>query len=103
MYNDYGIVLVVSPLISLMYDQVASLEVRGIPAITTHDAKAESLVLQRECRLVYTTPEAVLNKWKEPLRRIHAAVGVKLIAIDEAHCVSEVRILAHVRALPGVV
>uniref|UniRef100_A0A1B0D8Z1 DNA 3'-5' helicase n=1 Tax=Phlebotomus papatasi TaxID=29031 RepID=A0A1B0D8Z1_PHLPP len=82
--------LVVSPLISLMEDQVSALEVMNIEAVflgtAQKDREALSKVYQGEYRLVYMSPEYITNN-QDVL--IHLAPQLTLIAIDEAHCVSQ--------------
>jgi ATP-dependent DNA helicase RecQ len=88
-----GLTIVVSPLISLMQDQVAAAGSRGIPAAALHSALTldeRSRVLGRvregALRLLYLSPERLARAAPE-LRR---AAGVPaLLAIDEAHCISE--------------
>ena len=88
-----GLTLVVSPLIALMKDQVDALEANGIPAgfINSAQTSAEfSNVVRRvragEIKLLYVAPERVV----EPrFAGFLATLDVSLIAIDEAHCVSE--------------
>jgi ATP-dependent DNA helicase RecQ len=85
--------VVVSPLISLMADQVTALERRGVAATYLNstlspdesNARVERL-RRREVRLLYVAPErlAVGNTVT-----LLSQVGVDLLAIDEAHCVSE--------------
>eukprot|EP00292_Cryptomonas_paramecium_P023662 CAMPEP_0113709564 /NCGR_PEP_ID=MMETSP0038_2-20120614/29641_1 /TAXON_ID=2898 /ORGANISM="Cryptomonas paramecium" /LENGTH=155 /DNA_ID=CAMNT_0000635463 /DNA_START=61 /DNA_END=525 /DNA_ORIENTATION=- /assembly_acc=CAM_ASM_000170 len=87
--SENGLVVVISPLISLMHDQVSALTSRNIPATSTNDKASENLDYVRGCHLLYTTPESALGRWKDKLKDLHNTVGVKLIAIDEAHCVSE--------------
>jgi len=88
-----GLAVVVSPLISLMQDQVRALMRRGLPAAylnsqLSRDARRAVLaaVLERRVRLLYCAPErlASLSRW---LRRRN--VPVSLLAVDEAHCVVE--------------
>jgi ATP-dependent DNA helicase RecQ len=90
-----GVTLVVSPLIALMKDQVDALRARGIPAVAlTSAAGAEE---QREIldgiragmyTLVYVAPERFRSpRFVEALRAI--AANIALVAIDEAHCISE--------------
>ena len=88
-----GLTLVVSPLIALMKDQVDALEANGLPAAFINSAQTPDELAQTvrrvragEIRLLYVAPERVT----EP-RFAHflAALNVGLIAIDEAHCVSE--------------
>jgi ATP-dependent DNA helicase RecQ len=85
--------IVISPLIALMNDQVDALTARGIRAAAIHsqldddDRRAAIGALGRgELALLYVSPErAVLDGTKRMLRR--APIG--LVAIDEAHCVSQ--------------
>jgi ATP-dependent DNA helicase RecQ len=85
--------LVVSPLIALMEDQIAQLLERDIPAVAIHagiqGAALEAAVAQIKtgaCRLVYCSPERLQSyRFRELLPWINPA----LIAVDEAHCVSQ--------------
>src|SRR5215467_2402143 len=90
-----GVTLVVSPLIALMKDQVDALRARGVPAVAlTSAAGAEE---QREIldgiragmyTLIYVAPERFRSpRFLDALRAIAGRLG--LIAIDEAHCISE--------------
>ena len=89
-----GVSLVFSPLIALMEDQVAALKKKGIAAEyinSTLDSKTrrqryESLA-RGEYELIYATPERM---YKDEFTRALEAVagGVKLLAIDEAHCIT---------------
>ncbi|XP_028141726.1 bifunctional 3'-5' exonuclease/ATP-dependent helicase WRN-like isoform X2 [Diabrotica virgifera virgifera] len=87
-----GVTFVISPLISLMEDQVLALKVANIPAclLGTANRKQETTISEIEenkYRLVYLTPEFccgdldLLVKWSKTLE-------VVLLAVDEAHCVS---------------
>ncbi|MCL4309616.1 MAG: ATP-dependent DNA helicase [Actinobacteria bacterium] len=88
-----GTTLVISPLVSLMNDQVASLTARGVPATylaSTLDAAEQRRRLDAmaggEYRLVYLAPERLaLPGFRSLLDRIDCP----LIAVDEAHCISE--------------
>ena len=88
-----GLTLVVSPLIALMKDQVDGLEANGIPAgfINSTQTSAElSQVVRRvragEIKLLYVAPERA----NEPrFTDFLQTLSVSLVAIDEAHCVSE--------------
>ena len=88
-----GLTLVVSPLIALMKDQVDALRARGIAAARLDSSLpgAEARELYRaigegEVRLLYVAPERLTNEgFVHRLRRIQIA----LLAIDEAHCISE--------------
>ncbi len=84
--------VVVSPLISLMKDQVDALRSIEYPAVALHSglAPAERDQMQRrvrdgQCRLIFVSPERLLTPpFLDLLRRI----GVHSFAIDEAHCIS---------------
>ncbi len=85
--------IVLSPLISLMKDQVDALEARGLPATFINSSLTSSQVADRlarvqrgEIKLLYVAPERF--DFGSAGERI-AAVGVSLLAIDEAHCISE--------------
>ena len=88
-----GLTVVVSPLIALMRNQVAQLQAYGIAAgalnsSLTRDETAALLdaVSNRSLRLLYVAPERLaLGDTKAMLQR----AGVSLLAIDEAHCVSQ--------------
>jgi len=88
-----GLTLVVSPLISLMQDQVGALRRRGIAAAYVNsqlDAKQRRVVLDAgvngQLSLLYCAPERLASL----TRRLRAAdTRLSLFAIDEAHCISE--------------
>ncbi|MEM9549115.1 MAG: DNA helicase RecQ [Bacteroidota bacterium] len=87
-----GITLVVSPLIALMNDQVLNLEQSGVAAACLHSnmTPEESLGIERrinagEIKLLYMSPERINHPNTQSYLR---SLNVKLIAIDEAHCVS---------------
>ena len=86
-----GTALVVSPLISLMKDQVEGLLANGIPATTLNSMMPEEernrvcqLCIQGKVKLLYISPERVISELHWLLPRI----DISLIAIDEAHCIS---------------
>jgi ATP-dependent DNA helicase RecQ len=88
-----GLTVVISPLIALMKDQVEGLQASGVPAtflnstLSAAESKARFRGLYRgEFKLLYLAPERVmLSGFAERLPEL----GVRLIAIDEAHCISE--------------
>lgn len=88
-----GLTVVISPLISLMKDQVDALERRGVPAAFINSTLGVSDVADRlararrgELQLLYLAPERMdAGRTIDQLRDI----GVALLAIDEAHCISE--------------
>src|SRR4030042_2766699 len=87
-----GMTLVVSPLLSLMKDQVDSLLEIGIPAARLDSTmsmpeKAETYdrLRRHELKLLYASPERVLM---EGFLDLLKSAGVSSVAVDEAHCVS---------------
>ena len=88
-----GMTLVVSPLISLMKDQVTALKEAGIPAVCLHSAMTEEerksayfQVKDGRCKLLYTAPERL----EVPgFQKLLTGCTISLLAIDEAHCVSQ--------------
>jgi ATP-dependent DNA helicase RecQ len=88
-----GLTVVVSPLISLMQDQVAAAEARGIPAacltsgLTTEEQGAvRRRLAEGRLRLLYLSPER-LERFAPELRA--AGIRPALLAVDEAHCIAE--------------
>jgi ATP-dependent DNA helicase RecQ len=86
-----GTALVISPLIALMHDQIRSAQAMAIRAasLTSADADRESTARRfraGELDLLYVAPERATG---EAFRRLLDGVALALIAIDEAHCVSE--------------
>ena len=86
-----GTALIISPLIALMHDQIRAAEAFGIraAALTSADSnRAETVEKLREgaLDLVYVAPERATG---EAFRSLLSQVKLSLIAIDEAHCVSE--------------
>ncbi|GAX75931.1 hypothetical protein CEUSTIGMA_g3374.t1 [Chlamydomonas eustigma] len=84
--------IVISPLISLMEDQVQALKARGIKACFLGSAQnskeVKEAAWQGAYQLVYLTPETALA-CKDNLSMLQQRRGISLLAIDEAHCVSE--------------
>ncbi len=87
-----GITLVISPLISLMKDQVAALKQAGVPAAYINSALTPgqcNLALQRaaqgQYKIIYVAPERLLTP---NFLRFTSLCPPALIAVDEAHCVS---------------
>lgn len=88
-----GVTVVVSPLIALMQDQVTQLRERGVQAaalhshLDQHESRAVvDALLEGSLTLIYVSPERAA---KASFRRLLARVEVALVAIDEAHCVSQ--------------
>ena len=87
-----GTAIVVSPLISLMKDQVETLQANGIEAeaLNSGNDPSADLVIRRRClqgsiKLLYISPEKLLSEIDYLLSHIH----ISLFAIDEAHCISQ--------------
>ncbi|MAF77738.1 MAG: DNA helicase RecQ [Halobacteriovoraceae bacterium] len=88
-----GITIVISPLISLMHDQVLNLEQNGIKGCFLNSSQsyeekeqARSLLLSGEAKVLYISPEGLLAG---VLNSLLGELEISLIAIDEAHCVSQ--------------
>ena len=88
-----GVTIVISPLISLMRDQVDALNDAGIPAAyvnTTQGGDEQAMVLaqaaQGDIKLLYVAPERLET---ERFRNFATRVTISLVAVDEAHCVSQ--------------
>src|SRR5262245_62330014 len=86
-----GVALVVSPLISLMKDQVDGLRVDGVEAAylnSSQTAEERDAVLaslrENRCRLLYVSPERIAGDGGPALRRLLKQSGVRFIAVDEA-------------------
>ena len=87
-----GTAIVISPLISLMKDQVESLCTNGIAAaaLNSNNDETENMQIRRSCmegklKLLYISPEKLLAETNYLLRDIH----ISFFAIDEAHCISQ--------------
>jgi ATP-dependent DNA helicase RecQ len=91
-----GLALVVSPLISLMKDQVDTLVANGVPAACYNSSLSsgqKSSVLaglrSGRYRLLYVSPERLVGEGSEAFRDTTLARGVSFVAVDEAHCISQ--------------
>ncbi|KAM6269951.1 bifunctional 3'-5' exonuclease/ATP-dependent helicase WRN [Porphyrio hochstetteri] len=84
--------IVISPLISLMEDQVLQLTMSEIPACLLGSAQSARNITQGvkagRYRVIYMTPEFCSGNLKL-LQDLNQTIGVTLMAVDEAHCVSE--------------
>lgn len=88
-----GITLVISPLISLMKDQVTTLNQAGIHAAFLNSSltpgqyrKALSLMVQGRYRIVYVAPERLLT---ESFLEAAGQISISMVSVDEAHCISQ--------------
>ena len=88
-----GITLVISPLISLMKDQVNSLTQAGIPAAYLNSsltARQYRLALERAqqsaYKMIYVAPERLMT---EEFQRFVQSTEISMVSVDEAHCVSQ--------------
>src|SRR5450432_3922880 len=88
-----GLCLVISPLIALMKDQVANLKKKGIPALSIYSGMSYAEVVKtlRNARhgnfkFLYVSPERLET---ELFLEYLPAIDINLIAVDEAHCVSQ--------------
>ncbi|KAK6782743.1 hypothetical protein RDI58_020539 [Solanum bulbocastanum] len=95
-----GVALVVSPLLSLIQDQVMGLAALGIPAfmLTSTTTKENEKFIYRalekggdELKILYVTPEKISKskRFMSKLEKCHHAGRLSLISIDEAHCCSQ--------------
>uniref|UniRef100_A0A8D2MQS0 DNA 3'-5' helicase n=1 Tax=Zonotrichia albicollis TaxID=44394 RepID=A0A8D2MQS0_ZONAL len=83
--------IVICPLISLMEDQVLQLTMTGIPACFLGSAQSKQVkdsIRGGQYRVIYMTPEFCSGNL-ELLQDLDRTVGITLIAVDEAHCISE--------------
>lgn len=88
-----GLTIVVSPLVALMQDQVAALKLAGVAADTINSSKTreDNIAAWRraaagETRLLYLAPERLMT---ERMLSALAKLDLRLIAVDEAHCISQ--------------
>jgi len=80
----YPLLIVISPLIALMEDQVRQISAMGIPAV--HFSSASS-VLPDSVNLIFISPELATVKLRSILRTVRSRLAG--LVVDEAHCVSE--------------
>jgi ATP-dependent DNA helicase RecQ len=91
-----GLTLVISPLISLMKDQVSALRDAGVPAAFLNSsltageyADTISRAAQGEYKILYIAPERLRRGFPAQLAESSGSPGIALVVIDEAHCVSQ--------------
>jgi len=88
-----GMTIVISPLISLMEDQVASLREAGVPSACLHSNLGQQAyfdtidaIRNGEVRLLYAAPERLLT---DMFLSLMDSVAIAMVAVDEAHCLSQ--------------
>lgn len=90
-YMQEGTVLIVSPLLSLMQDQVENLKARGekrvvaLNSLTPYSERRRIFDQMGQYRFIYTSPEMLQNN---DVMRALMSVDISLFVVDEAHCVS---------------
>ncbi|MBR3629392.1 MAG: DNA helicase RecQ [Oscillospiraceae bacterium] len=108
-----GLTIVISPLISLMQDQVTALRTNGVPAAFLNSSLDEDTyrrtlqqVFRGEIRILYAAPERLET---QSFQTIAQEIPVSMVTVDEAHCVSQwgqdfrssyLRILGFLQQLP---
>jgi ATP-dependent DNA helicase RecQ len=113
-----GLAVVVSPLISLMKDQVDTLTGNGVPAAYYNSSLAPDVrasvaagIREGRYRLLYVSPERLVGEGGDTFLAMLSRAAVSFVAVDEAHCISqwghdfrpEYRQLGRLRSLfPGV-
>ncbi|XP_072440024.1 bifunctional 3'-5' exonuclease/ATP-dependent helicase WRN [Chiloscyllium punctatum] len=86
-----GITIVISPLISLMEDQVLQLNMSNVAACFLGSSQSKNLsheLTKGHFKVVYMTPEFCSGS-VSLLKKLDDSVGITLVAVDEAHCISE--------------
>jgi ATP-dependent DNA helicase RecQ len=92
-----GLTVVISPLIALMQDQVDRMKANGLPATFVNSTlnslervQRERSVLRGDIKLLYVAPERLVSgNFLSFLDQVDRTIGLSLLAVDEAHCVSE--------------
>ena len=87
-----GTAVVISPLISLMHDQVEALKANGIPAEALNSGNDinDETIIRRRCesgdlKIIYVSPEKLLSE----IPYLFSNIKISLFAVDEAHCISQ--------------
>ena len=87
-----GTAVVISPLISLMHDQVEALKANGIPAeaLNSGNDVTDDVIIRRRCeagelKLLYVSPEKLISE----IPYLFSNIKISLFAVDEAHCISQ--------------
>lgn len=91
-YKETGITLIISPLISLMQDQVSQLQRmglgKGIALNSTYDRRSQAYILGHlaDYQYLFISPEMLL---KNQVIRALQQINIQLLVVDEAHCISQ--------------
>ena len=92
--SEEGFVIVISPLLALMNDQIDALQQNGIPALALNSEKSDienrqtmELLMQGKVKLLYISPEKLLSEIDRCSETITSRIC--LFAVDEAHCISQ--------------
>ena len=93
--GNHSVVLVVSPLISLMIDQVVGLKAVGVSASilnTTGGSIPKALLATEDdltkCSILFSSPEALVSsKWREVLEKPSISGRIVAVVVDEVHCI----------------
>ena len=87
-----GTAVVISPLISLMHDQVEALKANGIPAeaLNSESDTIDETIIRRRCmagdlKIIYVSPEKLIKE----IPFLFSNIKISLFAVDEAHCISQ--------------
>lgn len=91
-----GLAVVISPLISLMKDQVDTLVGNGVPAASYHSALAPDVrskvaagIREGRYRLLYVAPERLVGEGSDGFASLVGQRPLSFVAVDEAHCISQ--------------
>ena len=92
--EPWSVVIVVSPLQSLMHDQVLSLRSKGVAAVIAGNDNGDTVkadIVNGRFQVVYTTPELLLSdrSWTDVFRSPSLCERLVALVIDEAHCVKK--------------
>ena len=92
--EERSVVVIVSPLIALMKDQVSAMKRRGVKSVYVGDCESEdavAAVCSGAYQLVYMSPEALLTdqRWRDMLLSAIYTENLVGLVVDEAHCVKK--------------
>ena len=88
-----GVTIVVSPLLSLMKDQVNALDINNVPATSLHSmlsnfefADRIKRIVNNEYKIIYVSPERLLH---DQFLHLASRIKIDFVVVDEAHCISQ--------------